>query len=168
MRVVRVPVRTEQFQEVVKEEPADLVRALVPIEDAQASFHILRQSAACCLSHLLRTIPPSMTCQAAANYDALVEWALASTIGADGAPVAGLSTREEIVHDPTVCQTQTSLGHEDLRQAHLPIREGGLALTSSSTIKGTAYIGYSALVLKRIIAASARGNLPSLLEQLPE
>ena len=98
MRVVGVPVGTEQFQrdflqEAVNGEPAELVRALVPMEDAQASFQILRLSATSRLSHLLRTVPPSITCQAAANYDALVEWALASIITGDGAAAAGLPTR---------------------------------------------------------------------------
>ena len=37
-----------------------------------------------------------------------------------------------------------------------------------SSIKGAAYIGCHALVLGRVVAASARGNLPSLLERLPE
>ena len=69
---------------------------------------------------------------------------------------------------PTVCQNQTYLGHDALRQAHLPIREGGLGLTSSSSIKGAAYIGCHALVQGRVVAASARGNLPSLLERLPK
>ena len=173
MRVVGVPVGTEQFQrdflkEAVNGEPAELVRALAPMEDAQASFQILRLSATSRLSHLLRTVPPSITGQAAANYDALVEWAMASIIAGDGAAAAGLPTPEEVAHDPTVCQNQTYLGHEALRQAHLPIREGGLGLTSSSSIKGAAYIGCHALVLGRVVAASARGNLPSLLERLPE
>ena len=58
MRVVGVPVGTEQFQrdflqEAVNGEPAELVRALVPMEDAQASFQILRLSATSRLSHLL-------------------------------------------------------------------------------------------------------------------
>ena len=49
MRVVGVPVGTEQFQrdflqEAVNGEPVELVRALVPIEGAQASFQILRLS----------------------------------------------------------------------------------------------------------------------------
>ena len=168
-----VPVGTEQFQrnflqEAVNGEPAELVRALVPMEDAQASFSILRLSGTSRLSHLLRTVPPSITCQAAVNYDALVEWALASVIAGNGAAAAGLPTPEEVAHDPTVCQSQTYLEHEALRQAHLPIREGGLGLTSSSPIKGAAYFGCHALVLGRVIAASARGNLPSLLERLPE
>ena len=59
---------------------------------------------------------------AAASYDALVQWALASIIAGDGAATAGLPTPEEVAHDPTVCQNQTSLRHEALRQAHLPIR----------------------------------------------
>ena len=65
-------------------------------------------------------------------------------------------------------KNQTYLGHDALRQAHLPIREGGLGFTSSISIKGAAYIGCHALVLGRVVAASARGNLPSLLERLPE
>ena len=78
MGVVGVPIGTEKFQrdflqEEVNGEPAELVRALVPMEDAQASFHILRLSATSRLSHLLRIVPPSITCQAAANHDALME-----------------------------------------------------------------------------------------------
>ena len=94
MRVVRAPAGTEQFQrhflqEAINGEPAELVRVLVPMEDAQASFQILRLSATSRLSHLLRTVPTSTTCQAAANYDALVEWALASIIAGDGAARQG-------------------------------------------------------------------------------
>ena len=135
------------------------MRALVPMEDAQARFQLLRLSATSRLSHLLRTVPPSITCQAAANYDALVEWALASIIAGDGAAAAGLPTPTEAAHDPTVCQNQTYLGHDALRQAHLPIREGGLGLTSSISIKGAAYIGCHALVLGHVVAASGPANL---------
>ena len=58
MRVVEVPVGTEQFQrdflqEAINGEPAELVRALVPMENAQASFEILRLSDTSRLSHLL-------------------------------------------------------------------------------------------------------------------
>ena len=60
MRVVGDPLGTEQFQrdflqKAVNGEPAELLRALVPMEDAQASFKILRRSATSRLSHLLRT-----------------------------------------------------------------------------------------------------------------
>ena len=111
------------------------MRALVPIEDAQASFQILRLSATSRLSHLLRTVPPSITCQAAENYDALVEWALASILAGDGAAAAGLPTPEEVARDPTVYQNHTYLGQEALRQAHLPIREGGLGLPAPAPSK---------------------------------
>ena len=99
-----------------------------------------------------------------------MEWALALAfiIADDGAATAGLPAPEEMAHDPIVYQNQTYLGHDTLRQAHLPTREGGLGLTSSSSIKGAAYIGCHALVLGRVVAASARGDLPSLLERLPE
>ena len=128
----------------------------------------MRLSATYRLSYLLRTVSPFITCQAAANYDALVEWALTPIIAGDGATAAGLPTPEEVAHDPTVYQNQTYLGNEALRQVHLPIRERDLGLTSSSSIKGAACIGCHALILGHIVAASVRGNLPSLLERLPE
>ena len=55
--------------------------------------------------------------------------------------------RENVAHDPPVCQNQTYLAHEALRQAHLPMREGGFRLTSSNSIKGAVYIGYPDMVL---------------------
>ena len=158
----------EFLQEVVNGEPAELVRALVPMEDAQAIFQIFCLSAASRLSHLFRTVPPSIKCQAAANYDALVEWALASVIAGDGAAAAGLPTPEEVANGPTVCRNQTYLRHEALRQVRLPIREGGLGLTRNNFIKGAAYIDCNVLVLGCVVAASARGNLPSLVERLSE
>ena len=97
-----------------------------------------------------------------------MEWALASIIAGDGAAAAGLPTPVEVAHDSIVCQNQTYLGQDALRQPPLPIREGGLGLTSSISIKGAAYIGCHALVLRRVVAVSSRGNLPSLLERLPE
>ena len=134
VRVVGGPVRIEQFkhnclQEHVNEEPAKLVRALVSMEEAQASVQILRLSATFRLSHLLRTVPPSITCQAAATYDALVERALASIITGFRAAALGLLKPEEVAYDATVLLNPTYLGHEALRQArrqarqaHLPIR----------------------------------------------
>ena len=106
MRKVGVPEGTEQFkrdflQEVVNGEAAELVRALLPMKDAQMSFQILRLSAASRLSRLLHTVPPSIICQVAADYDALVEWALASIIAGDGAATARLPTPKKVVHDPT-------------------------------------------------------------------
>ena len=140
---------TEKFKrdfvkEAVNGETAELVRALVPMDDAQASFQILRLSAVSRLSHLLRTVPPSITREASRHFDALIEWALASIIAGDGAAAAGLPTPEEVANDPNICSKQTFLGHEALRQAHLPIREGGLGLISSDATKGAAYIGCQA------------------------
>ena len=67
MRAVGVPVGTEQFQrdflqKGVNGESAELVRVLVPMKDAQASFQILSLSATSRLSHLLRAVPPFITC----------------------------------------------------------------------------------------------------------
>ena len=88
---------------------------------------------------------------------------MVSIIAGDGAAASGLPTPEEVAHHLTVCQNQTYLGREALRQAHLPIREDGLGLTSSSSIKGAAYIVCHALVLGRVVATSARGNFHPFL-----
>ena len=67
------PVMRDCLQEVVKGEPAELMSALVVMEDAQASFQILRLSAASCLSPFLVTVPPSNTQQVAVDKDASVK-----------------------------------------------------------------------------------------------
>ena len=83
--------------------------------------------------------------------------------------MVGRLTPEEVGHIPSARKTQTYLGHEALRQAHLPIRdEGGLGLTSRKSIKDSAFIGCRALVLRRVTNVSTLENLPSLRERLPE
>ena len=76
-------------------------------------------------------------------------------------------TPEKVVHNSTVCQNQTYLGHEALRQTHLPIREGVLRLTTSNSTKGVVYLGCHASILGRVVVASAQENLPSLFGRLP-
>ena len=141
------------MKEAVSGEPAELARALVPIDDAQASFQILHLSAVSHLSHLLRTVPPSITQEASRCFDALIGWAVALIMAGNGAAAASLPTPEKVANDPSVCRNQTYLGHEALRQAHLPILEGGLGIISSDAIKGAAYIGCQALVMGHVVAA---------------
>ena len=96
-------------------------------------------------------------------------WALTSIIPGDGAAAVELSIPEEEVYDTTTCQSQNVLGNEAVRKVYLPTREGSFELTSSNSIKGAAYIGCHALALGLVTAASARGNLPSLLiTRIPE
>ena len=107
--------------------------ALVPFEDAQASF-ILRLSTVSRLSHLRHIVSPSITHEGAADYNALVEGALESIIVGDGATAAGLPTSKEGTHDPATWKTHTYLVHETLWQAYMPIRKDGLGITSSISI----------------------------------
>ena len=125
--------RTEQcnggfLQEAVNGEPAELVRVLVPMEEAQASYQILRLSSGSRLSHLLCTVQPSITHQASPDYDALMEWALAPIIASDGAAAAGLRIPEEEVHGPRMCQTKTFLGQK-LSAAGPPLHPRKRSLT---------------------------------------
>ena len=72
----------------------------VEMEDAQASFQILSLFEVSHLSHVLRTVPPSITHQAARGYESLVEWVVASIIAGDRDAVAGMPNPEEIAQDP--------------------------------------------------------------------
>lgn len=69
--------------------------------------------------------------------------------------MAGLKT-PEVGHDSRVIRTQTYLGHEALRQTHLPIWEGGLGLASSDAIKSAVQIGCQDFVMGRVVSTSAR------------
>jgi len=116
MRVVGVPVETEHFKlkflnEADNVESAELVRALLPLDDTQASFQILHLSAVSCMSQILRTVPPSITHEALSSFDALVQCALASIIAGDDAAATGPPTAEEIVNDPSFCRNHTYRGH---------------------------------------------------------
>jgi len=143
-------VGTEQFKrdfvnQAVNGELSELVRALVLIDDAQASFQILRLYTVFRLSHLLRTGPPSITHEAL-SFDALIQCALATIIADDGAAPADLPTPEKAANDPSVCRNQIYVRYEALRQSHLPIPEGRLVHTSSDATKGAACIGCQALL----------------------
>ena len=144
--MIKVPAGTGQFKweplQVVGSsvEPVEFVRALVSMEDGQVSFQILCPSDVFRLP-LLRIVPPHITRQATAGYDALVEWALASIIADGGVAVAGRSIPEEVAHDPSVCKNQIYLRHGALRQTFITIQEHGLGLTSSNAIKSATYSG---------------------------
>lgn len=74
---------TEEFerdllQEAVHGEHVELVRVLVPMNFAQASFHTLCLPVISCLFQLHRTVPPSITHDASTTHDDLVELALTS------------------------------------------------------------------------------------------
>lgn len=150
MRVAGVPVGTETLQrqfaaEAMRGDPAELLRTLVPIEDAQAAFQIMRSSTVFLMTLLLRALPFSVARAAAEEYDALLEWALASVITGQGAGAAGPASLDEVRTNHSLCRQQTMLGPDELRQAHLPVQEGGLGLTSSAAVTGAAYIGCEAL-----------------------
>ena len=173
LSVVGVPVGTEDHQrqfvsETMRGEPAELLRKLVKMEDAQASFQILRLSAVSRMTFLLRNVPPTVTKQAASDHDALVEWALASIIAGEGAATSGLASPEEVRSNPELCKKQRVLGRYALQQAHLPIREGGLGLTSGKSTAGAAFIGGQALALARAVAAASTPQVQEHLRRLPE
>ena len=89
----------------VIEETAELVRVLVPTEDAEASFQILRLSGVSDLSLVFRTVPrPSRT----KSLQLVTLW----WSGRNEATTIGLLTPEEVSHDPIVSQNDIYLGHK--------------------------------------------------------
>lgn len=86
----------EQFkwsfrQDTVNGNPDEVVRALAPMKDVQASFQVLRMFAVPRLLHPLRTVPPSIMPDASSAYDTLI----GSIIAGDGATAVGLPTRRK-------------------------------------------------------------------------
>lgn len=70
-------------------DPAELPRAFVPMDDAQAAFQIIRLSTVTYIIFLLRTLSRSITRDAAKEYDTLQEWALTSVIAGESAGALG-------------------------------------------------------------------------------
>lgn len=140
----------------------ELERTLIPRNNTYyASSHILYLSTLSCLSHVLRIVRPRIKHDVSVAYGALVEWTLASTVAGDEAAAAGFLSPEEPYTN------QTHLEHETLREAHLTTRDDGHGLTITAVITGAAHVGCQALILCRVVAASAREKLPSLLEWAP-
>ena len=172
VKVVGVPVGHPEYVKaqvgrVVHGEPAELCYHLAQMEDAQASFQILRLSAATRMHSLLRALPPSVTKEAAKEFDSLLEWTLASIVNGQGAPRDGLATPQEVQAHPGRAATQPVLSPEAVRQARLPVREGGLGLSSALEVGGPAFIGCQALVLARAVVAASNTGLEDTLAALP-
>lgn len=88
-------------------------------------------------------------------------------IACKGADTAGFAFRAEVERNPDTCNRQQLLGPAVVRQARLPIREGGYGLASCADIAGAAYVGCHALVFDKVIAASSDGGLTLLFDRLP-
>ena len=84
------------------------------------------------LTFFLRTMPPSVTQDAAREHDRLMEEALYTLVG--GARVGRNSPRWRVA----------------VQQARLPVRMGGMGLTSAMDIREAAWVGTWALVTRPI------------------
>ena len=92
----------------------------------QVQNEIVRYCANTNLVYFLRTMPPSMTIEAAQEHDRLIASAFHRIVGSE----AG---------SPAQCERA-------LRQARLPVKLGGLGLTSMAAIRRAAWVGTWALV----------------------
>ena len=92
----------------------------------QAQHCLMRYCSNTTLVYFLRTMPPSMTIEAAQEHDRLIASAFHRIVGSE----AG---------SPAQCERA-------LRQARLPVKLGGLGLTSMAALRRAAWVGTWALV----------------------
>lgn len=118
------------------------------------------------MTFLPRALPPGVTRDVAVKYDALLKWALVSVIAGKGVGAAGLASADEVWIDRSLCRQQSMLGSDILPQAHFPVRESGLDLTSSPVVTRATYTGCRALALGQVLTAVSTRGLPALLERL--
>ncbi|CAB1107073.1 unnamed protein product [Ectocarpus sp. CCAP 1310/34] len=153
MAIVGVPVGTECFQRsfvtnFARGNPAELIRRLSTLDDPQASYQLLRLSGVPRLFHLLRTIAPSITNTAAREHDNLMIWAVSKIVLGKMANTVGIPTVEEVRANPE--KSEVDFFKDSARaQVHLPIREGGLGITSSVLIRESAFVAGQALVFSK-------------------
>lgn len=72
--------------------PAELVRALILLEDVKSSFQITPLSAVIHMTLLVHTLPARIMCDTTAEHDALLEWALVPTIVGKGSGTARIAS----------------------------------------------------------------------------
>ena len=171
LKIVGIPVGAETYiKEEVRattmEEPASLLRELTQLDDPQVSLQIVRLSAVTKINFLLRALPPALTHAAAAKFDALVEWALAAIVAGPQSFRDGLPSPQEVEHHPDKARGHPILSKEAIRQARLPVREGGLGLPSAVEVSGPAFIGCQALVLADVVAATVSPDLGATLSNV--
>jgi hypothetical protein len=119
------------------------------------------------LFHLLRTIAPSITNTAAREHDNLMIWAVSKIVLGKMANTVGIPTVEEVRANPE--KSEIDFFKDSARaQVHLPIREGGLGITSSVLIRESAFVAGQALVFSKSVQASTGLTIEQCLPQLAQ
>ena len=120
--VLGAPVGTREYKQhhlqQLQTEHNTLLQQLPHLQDLQASWLLLLWCASPRRNHQLRMLPPSVTHQFAQDHDVAVAGCLAEMLDCNPPPATALAT------------------------AHLPLRCGGLGLTSASILATPAYWAY--------------------------
>lgn len=158
-----VSIRTDENKkdfatEVARGEVAELLRMLVKVEGAKASFQILRPPQPCRLTFLRRPFPPKIIVRAAEEFDAPLESALSSIIA--GAGVAK--------HDVEACKIKKRTGSAAPGPPSHPQGRGWLPKQRRYQGGGATWGAKHYAVLGRVVAVSVREELAELLQRLPD
>ncbi|CAB1119293.1 unnamed protein product [Ectocarpus sp. CCAP 1310/34] len=173
MPVVGIPVGTEEFQrnfvsKIARGDPAELILRLATLDDPQASYQLLRLSGVPRLFHLLRTIAPSITNSAAKIHDNMMMWTMRKIVLGKMANSMRISTVKEERADPTKSEEVDSFNATARAQVHLPMREGGLGITSNVLIRESAFVAGQALVFSKSVQASTGYTVEQCLPRLAQ
>lgn len=166
MQIVGVPVEMEAFQEqsvveAMQRDPTELLQPLTPIDGGQSSFQMKHLFMATCMNFFLRAPGPSAKRDAAAEYDALLDWAPFSGTAREGAGVTALPIPDEVPTDPRLCSDNMYSGRT--RSVKRISRFQKEDWASLAAVSGAACIGSQPLVMR-----SRHVGCPMLLEHLQE
>ncbi|CAB1112857.1 unnamed protein product [Ectocarpus sp. CCAP 1310/34] len=173
MPVVGIPVGTEEFQrnfvsKIARGDPAELILRLATLDDPQASYQLLRLSGVPRLFQLLRTIAPSITNSAAKIHDNMMMWAMSKIVLGKMADSMRIPTVKEVRADPTKSEEVDFFKGTARAQVHLPMREGGLGITSNVLIRESAFVAGQALVFSKSVQASTGYTVEQCLPRLAQ
>lgn len=165
MRVLGVPVGTPSYQralpqDLVKGEPAELLRSLMQVEGTQASFKIIGVSTPTKLHLLLRKSPPPPDDQVCTRGVRRPPHRVDPGVNSIGNRCA-LETPKvlaEILCTYGADRKQRALSPDAIHRARLPVKEGSYGLARAANIVGQDFLEYQTLVLAKAIATPEPRN----------
>ena len=134
--------------------------ALFLLDSAQHANHVLLRTCVSRVTHLLRTVPPSLTGVMAAQHDADI-WKAFSVLTDTTAPPFDTTTDDDWLKNAISTRDAVTIGakwSEDEvgfvaetahQQAQLPLRAGGFGLSSAVRSAGVAFVSSWALSLHK-------------------
>lgn len=131
-------------------EAVKLALSCARLSSPRAMYQLLRYCIVPKLSYTLRTVPPDLTASAAAHWDTLMTWLLERSMGLQPADKPWQQFLQEGAHLVLEGVAQD--------QSQLPVRLGGLGVTSAVKTAAAAYVASSAATIPQALAFWAQAS----------